>query len=215
MLLGSTGSGLKFRSFSSFVPWNSPQSTSSFLPAASTRYFDPVTLPAAPRNVSFAIALPFYRFPVVQALLPVRSSPITRLRHSSFTLLALSLNLSLKGSLEGSRERGVSKGAASCSWDRRTLCGGFSLPSPFLLSAFCFPPSAFSRPLPGLKTSILPPQNSRPHPIASLCAAPILPTWTRRATNNPMARAVAPPPTPPKRQGRPSRIVETICRRPG
>src|SRR5215467_10204251 len=62
MVLGSTGSGLKLRSFSSFVPWKSPQSTSSFLPAASTRYFDPVTHPAAPRNVSFAIILPFYRF---------------------------------------------------------------------------------------------------------------------------------------------------------
>src|SRR5271167_3971132 len=34
-----------------------PQSTSSFLPAASTRYFEPVTVPAAPRNVSFAISL--------------------------------------------------------------------------------------------------------------------------------------------------------------
>src|SRR6266404_3224881 len=32
-----------------------PQSTSSRLPAASTRYFEPVTLPAAPRKVSFAI----------------------------------------------------------------------------------------------------------------------------------------------------------------
>src|SRR5690349_12706412 len=72
MLLGSTGSGLKFRSFNSFVPWNSPQSTSSFLPAASTRYFDPVTLPAAPRNVSFAIALPFYRFPPAR---PPRQAP--------------------------------------------------------------------------------------------------------------------------------------------
>src|SRR5919109_1157018 len=80
MVLGSTGSGLKLRSFSSFVPWKSPQSTSSFLPAppeppASTKYFDPVTHPAAPKNVSFAIALPFYRFPVAQAFLPVRFSP--------------------------------------------------------------------------------------------------------------------------------------------
>src|SRR5713226_2175676 len=32
-----------------------PQSTSSRLPAASTRYFEPVTHPAAPRKVSFAI----------------------------------------------------------------------------------------------------------------------------------------------------------------
>src|ERR1700683_2046478 len=32
-----------------------PQSSSNRLPAASTRYFDPVTVPAAPRKVSFAI----------------------------------------------------------------------------------------------------------------------------------------------------------------
>ncbi len=35
-----------------------PQSKSSFLPAASTRYFDPVTVPAAPKKVNFAIAGP-------------------------------------------------------------------------------------------------------------------------------------------------------------
>src|ERR1700675_2091948 len=36
-----------------------PQSSSSFFPAASTRYFEPVTVPAAPKNVSLAInALP-------------------------------------------------------------------------------------------------------------------------------------------------------------
>ena len=38
-----------------------PQSTSKRLPFASTRYLDPVTVPAAPRNVSFAISQPLYR----------------------------------------------------------------------------------------------------------------------------------------------------------
>src|SRR5450432_2396955 len=38
-----------------------PQSSSSRLPAASTRYFDPVTVPAAPKKVSFAIGQPLYR----------------------------------------------------------------------------------------------------------------------------------------------------------
>src|SRR5229473_1423115 len=38
-----------------------PQSTSRRFPAASTRYFDPVTVPAAPRNVSLAISEPLYR----------------------------------------------------------------------------------------------------------------------------------------------------------
>src|ERR1700733_4811064 len=32
-----------------------PQSSSNFLPAASTKYLDPVTVPAAPRKVSFGI----------------------------------------------------------------------------------------------------------------------------------------------------------------
>src|SRR5215475_1339777 len=56
MVFGAIGNGLKFRSLSSGEPWNIPQSTSSRLPAASTRYFEPVTVPAAPKNVNFAIA---------------------------------------------------------------------------------------------------------------------------------------------------------------
>src|SRR5579862_374800 len=35
-----------------------PQSSRSFLPAASTRYLEPVTVPAAPKKVSFAIHVP-------------------------------------------------------------------------------------------------------------------------------------------------------------
>src|SRR5262252_6648429 len=68
MVFGSTGRGFQLRSFSSFVPWNSPQSTSSFLPAASTRYLEPVTHPAAPRKVSFAIGEIFYRNSLFQLI---------------------------------------------------------------------------------------------------------------------------------------------------
>src|SRR5690242_12499078 len=37
-----------------------PQSTRRRLPAASTRYLDPVTVPAAPRKVSLGIGVSFY-----------------------------------------------------------------------------------------------------------------------------------------------------------
>src|SRR5712691_4446669 len=40
-----------------------PQSTSRRFPAASTRYFDPVTVPAAPKKVSLAISVSLYRIP--------------------------------------------------------------------------------------------------------------------------------------------------------
>ena len=50
--LGGTGKGSQFRSRSSFRPWNSPQSTSTRRPPCSSRYFEPVTVRAAPRNVS-------------------------------------------------------------------------------------------------------------------------------------------------------------------
>ena len=49
---GRDGNGSQFRSRSSFKPWNSPQSTSTRLSPCSTRYFEPVTVRAAPRNVS-------------------------------------------------------------------------------------------------------------------------------------------------------------------
>src|SRR4029077_480367 len=38
-----------------------PQSTRRRFVAASTRYLDPVTVPAAPRNVSLGIEVSFYR----------------------------------------------------------------------------------------------------------------------------------------------------------
>src|ERR1700741_2358794 len=60
MVFGSTGSEFQFRCLRSSVPWNKPQSTSSFFPAASTRYFEPVTHPAAPKKVSFVMAPAFY-----------------------------------------------------------------------------------------------------------------------------------------------------------
>ena len=47
---GSTGSGSQLRRRSSWRPWKSPQSTSTRWPPASTRYFDPVTVRAAPRK---------------------------------------------------------------------------------------------------------------------------------------------------------------------
>src|SRR6266852_5408692 len=46
-----------------------PQSTSRRFPAASSRYFDPVTVPAAPRKVSLAISVSLYR---IQRGLPRR-----------------------------------------------------------------------------------------------------------------------------------------------
>src|SRR3984893_10789446 len=51
MVAGFWDKGDQFRAVSSFPPWKMPQSTSKRLPAASTRYFEPVTVPAAPRNV--------------------------------------------------------------------------------------------------------------------------------------------------------------------
>src|SRR5229473_2057068 len=52
-----------------------PQSTSRRFPAASTRYFDPVTVPAAPRNVSLAISVPLYR---IQRALPRRCRKVAK-----------------------------------------------------------------------------------------------------------------------------------------
>ena len=44
----------QLRSRSSLIPWNSPQSRRTCWPRCLTRYFDPVTVPAAPRNCSVA-----------------------------------------------------------------------------------------------------------------------------------------------------------------
>src|SRR5579862_6265487 len=55
MVAGSTVSLSQFRCRRSLDPSKSPQSTSSRLPSASNRYFDPVTVPAAPRKVIFGI----------------------------------------------------------------------------------------------------------------------------------------------------------------
>ena len=55
MELGGTGKGFQLRRRNSFSPWNNPQSTSRRLPAASIKYLEPVTVPAAPRKVIWGI----------------------------------------------------------------------------------------------------------------------------------------------------------------
>ena len=52
------GRSCQFRSRSSLSPWNNPASTSTRVPFDSTRYFDPVTVRAAPRNVTLIIDSP-------------------------------------------------------------------------------------------------------------------------------------------------------------
>ena len=49
---GSTGKGRQFISRSRLTPWNNPQSTSTRAPAASTTNREPVTVSAAPQNVT-------------------------------------------------------------------------------------------------------------------------------------------------------------------
>src|SRR6266705_871407 len=44
--------GCQFRSRNSRRPWNRPQSISTRARSVSTRYFEPVTVPAAPQNES-------------------------------------------------------------------------------------------------------------------------------------------------------------------
>src|SRR5579862_2457244 len=58
MLDAGTGSGFQLRSLSSLSPWKSPQSTIRRSPPASTRYFEPVTVPVAPRKVRVATFCP-------------------------------------------------------------------------------------------------------------------------------------------------------------
>jgi hypothetical protein len=48
---------LQLRWRSALSPWNIPESTSTSRPPASSRYCDPVTVRAAPRKVSLAMAL--------------------------------------------------------------------------------------------------------------------------------------------------------------
>src|SRR5512135_2512177 len=67
MLSASTGRGSQFRSRSSLRPWNNPQSTSRRCSPISTRYFDPVTVRAAPRNVSDAIEPHYIALPRADA----------------------------------------------------------------------------------------------------------------------------------------------------
>src|SRR5205809_68590 len=55
MLAGSTGNRAQFASRSSRSPWNKPQSISSRCDPFSKRYFDPVTVPAAPRKLNLML----------------------------------------------------------------------------------------------------------------------------------------------------------------
>src|SRR5450759_5697671 len=50
--LGGTGKSAQFISRHSFSPWNIPASMRIRRPGRSMRYLEPVTVPAAPRNVS-------------------------------------------------------------------------------------------------------------------------------------------------------------------
>jgi hypothetical protein len=55
ILAGLIGNGAQFRCLSFFKPWNKPQSINILFPAASSRNREPVTVSAAPKNVSFII----------------------------------------------------------------------------------------------------------------------------------------------------------------
>src|SRR5260221_8622839 len=73
MLEAGTGRSCQFRSRSSFKPWKSPASTMTGVPLDSTRYFEPVTVRAAPRNVIEIICLlpsTFCLLPFAFCLLP-------------------------------------------------------------------------------------------------------------------------------------------------
>src|SRR5579863_1135276 len=61
MVAGSTASRSQLRCFSSLEPSKSPQSTNNRLPSASIRYFEPVTVPAAPRKVILGMGRYFSR----------------------------------------------------------------------------------------------------------------------------------------------------------
>src|SRR5438445_9218060 len=47
--------GVQLRSCSDFAPWNSPHSSKTRAPLDSRRNLEPVTVPAAPRNVSCGV----------------------------------------------------------------------------------------------------------------------------------------------------------------
>src|SRR6266850_2571001 len=49
------GGSCQLRSRNSRMPWNRPQSTSTRARSASIKYFEPVTVPAAPQKESVAI----------------------------------------------------------------------------------------------------------------------------------------------------------------
>src|ERR1700693_1819333 len=58
IVAGSTDRLSQFRCRNSLGPSNNPQSISNLLPCVSTRYLEPVTVPAAPRKVILGIWVP-------------------------------------------------------------------------------------------------------------------------------------------------------------
>src|SRR5262245_16727285 len=59
---GDTGNGSQLRRRRSFNPWKRPQSNRMRLPPCSSRYFEPVTVRAAPRKVSVATLARYQSF---------------------------------------------------------------------------------------------------------------------------------------------------------
>src|SRR5690349_9939375 len=64
MLDAGTGRSCQFRSRSSLSPWKRPASTMMRAPPDSTRYFEPVTVRAAPKKVSVIMAVGSWQFAV-------------------------------------------------------------------------------------------------------------------------------------------------------
>ena len=55
---GGTGNSSQLRRRHCFSPWNMPASTRILRPLTVSRYFDPVTVPAAPKKVSVVVIHP-------------------------------------------------------------------------------------------------------------------------------------------------------------
>ena len=88
-----TGRSCQFRSRSSLSPWNKPQSTSTFAVPVSSRCFDPVTVCAAPRNVSFSSPILITISSACRRMLRALSVALMhlRLRQASMSLCGIHL----------------------------------------------------------------------------------------------------------------------------
>ena len=76
MCRGAMGSGAQFFRRKCLNPWNSPQSTSTLVEPAVSRYFEPVTVPVAPRNV---MSISTSHVSSVDSLARWAQSPVPRL----------------------------------------------------------------------------------------------------------------------------------------